>query len=270
MPRKKVSSGTLPAAFEKSQFLDATEPPSRLPTVECPDCKQPVDLNVAKRLGAVSWTCTTEECGSVLRVDMSILRPEPGEDDDAPAAPKKNGLVCCACGEAQYEEGGSITCAQGHAASPGEKLGNYIARMEKKRAEEADKQRAKAAVEGGSAPQARTPETSANIFDSTRSKEEPRHMREVPQWVKDATAMGELRTSESISVTWGPELISPRRFNTITIGPFTYETCVQDGETLEQAYARANETVAAIGEGSRKKRVAAFVKYLSDNFGEPE
>lgn len=54
-----------------------------------------------------------------------------------------------------------------------------------------------------------------------------------------------MASKDTITVTWGEELYAPYRYNHFKVGPFTYTTTVQDGETPEQAFTRAYKFLEA-------------------------
>lgn len=51
---------------------------------------------------------------------------------------------------------------------------------------------------------------------------------------------------ETITVTYGAQTFSPVRYNSFTVGPFSYTTIQKPDETLVQAYQRAWEYLQKI------------------------
>lgn len=70
-------------------------------------------------------------------------------------------------------------------------------------------------------------------------------------------------TQETVTVSWGEELFSPKQFHTVKIGPFHSTTAVRQGETHAQAMARAMKELTAFAEGERVRKRASFNEALN-------
>jgi hypothetical protein len=56
------------------------------------------------------------------------------------------------------------------------------------------------------------------------------------------------RAGEAISLTLGPEVYSPVKYNTFTIGPFSATVVIQPGETTADAVTRCYRVLAELNE----------------------
>lgn len=63
-----------------------------------------------------------------------------------------------------------------------------------------------------------------------------------------AVAALEGRADEAISLTLGPEVYSPVKYNTFTIGPFSATVVIQPGETTADAVTRCYRVLAELNE----------------------
>lgn len=68
--------------------------------------------------------------------------------------------------------------------------------------------------------------------------------------------------ADTITVTWGAEDFHPVKYNGFIVGPFTYSTTVQDGETPEQAFKRASDVLKAMAEKAFLAKQRGFVERL--------
>jgi hypothetical protein len=65
-----------------------------------------------------------------------------------------------------------------------------------------------------------------------------------------------------IVATWGEETFSPVQYNTVRVGPFTMKTYVRLGETIAQAFARANAELAQVAAQTKLEKVQGFLRDL--------
>jgi organic hydroperoxide reductase OsmC/OhrA len=70
---------------------------------------------------------------------------------------------------------------------------------------------------------------------------------------------------DTVTVTWGLMKVSPERYNNFDIGPFEMTTVVKDGETPEQAMARAYAACEAFARKSYATKIAAFKVALQES-----
>lgn len=70
---------------------------------------------------------------------------------------------------------------------------------------------------------------------------------------------------ETVTVTWGKELCSPKQFHTYEVGPYSATTTVREGETLVQAAARLMKDLDAIAAPERLRKRDAFLAALKGN-----
>jgi hypothetical protein len=70
-------------------------------------------------------------------------------------------------------------------------------------------------------------------------------------------------SGESVSVTYGPELFSPRQFNNFTVGPFVVQTTVRQGETRLQAMQRASDDLRQFASIEYQRKATDFIERLT-------
>lgn len=64
--------------------------------------------------------------------------------------------------------------------------------------------------------------------------------------VADSAVQG--RVGEAISITLGPEVYSPVKYGTFTVGPFSATVVIQQGETTADAVQRCYRVLAELNE----------------------
>lgn len=69
---------------------------------------------------------------------------------------------------------------------------------------------------------------------------------------------------ETVTATWGKELISPKPFNTYEVGPFVATTAVRPGESHAQAIHRLMGELEAVAAEGRARKREAFMRALKD------
>jgi len=73
---------------------------------------------------------------------------------------------------------------------------------------------------------------------------------------------------ETITVTWGEELYTPRQFCSYRVGPFSASTTVRKGETRVHAGMRLMEELRAFADVERRAKRQAFTQSLRELFNE--
>lgn len=75
-------------------------------------------------------------------------------------------------------------------------------------------------------------------------------------------------TTEKVTVTFGEENYRLAQYCNCTIGPFTYETTVQEGETVQDALHRANEQLRKFARDARAEKIGEYLRVLKEVHGE--
>ncbi len=70
--------------------------------------------------------------------------------------------------------------------------------------------------------------------------------------------------SDTVTVTWAEEKLSPVAYNTVGIGPFAMTTSIRMGETPANALERANRDLTAFAEHARRQKIASFKQALAE------
>ena len=65
--------------------------------------------------------------------------------------------------------------------------------------------------------------------------------------------------AERVSVTWGPFKLSPLKYQTLDVGPYTVSTDVRPGESTEDAMGRALEAAARFARKAYPDLLESFV-----------
>ena len=69
--------------------------------------------------------------------------------------------------------------------------------------------------------------------------------------------------SETVTVTWGKELIAPVQYNNFEVGPFTVTTAIRADETPEAAMARAQAWLDAHARKVYSAKLALFREHFA-------
>lgn len=70
--------------------------------------------------------------------------------------------------------------------------------------------------------------------------------------------------ANTVTVTWGKELFSPKQFHTYEVGPFVATGPVLAGETLAQAHARIYAELSEFAEKERTRKRESFMRALQE------
>jgi hypothetical protein len=69
---------------------------------------------------------------------------------------------------------------------------------------------------------------------------------------------------ETITVTFGAQTFSPVQYHKFDVGPFSYTTVIQPGETIQEAYDRAYGWLRKLASQNFIQQRAEFYKYLPE------
>jgi hypothetical protein len=85
------------------------------------------------------------------------------------------------------------------------------------------------------------------------------------EFEKHKVAVGETsQVGNVVTATWGEEKFTlvPGSYSTCTVGSFTMQSTVRDGETIEAAFQRLTETLRIVAEAERDRKIKSFLQKL--------
>jgi hypothetical protein len=85
------------------------------------------------------------------------------------------------------------------------------------------------------------------------------------EFEKHKVAVGEAsQVGNVVTATWGEEkfTVVPNSYSTCTVGSFTMQSTVREGETTEAAFQRLTETLRIVAEAERDRKIKLFVEKL--------
>lgn len=85
-----------------------------------------------------------------------------------------------------------------------------------------------------------------------------------PQPLLELRSPVELKSGESLVVTWGKEGYQPVKWHGMEVGPFVRTTIIQPGETTEQAYERVRAELAVVARREFELKLSEYLAKIKE------